>query len=69
MATTDIKNTEQQLRDVSELALSLAKKYGASAAEVSLNKGSGLSVEIHKQNVDKLEYHRDQGLSLSVYMG
>jgi len=63
------KQTEQELREISEIVLKLAKKQGASSAELSLNRGAGLSVEIHKENVDKLEYHRDQGLSLTVYMG
>ena len=49
--------------------LKLSKKYGASDAELSLNHGEGLSVEIHMDAVDKLEYNRDQGLSLTVYMG
>ena len=65
----DRKQTEQELREISETVLKLTKKYGASDAELSLNRGAGLSVEIHKENVDKLEYHRDQGLSLTVYMG
>lgn len=57
------------LQETSETVLKLAKKYGASDAELSLNRGAGLSVEIHNSNVDKLEYHRDQGLNLTVYMG
>ncbi|MGK0271219.1 MAG: PmbA protein [Cocleimonas sp.] len=64
-----MKQDEQALREISENVLKLAKKYGASDAELSLNRGAGLSVEIHMDNVDKLEYHRDQGLSLTVYMG
>ncbi len=67
--STSIKDTEQSLRETSETVLKLAKKYGSSDAELSLNRGAGLSVEIHMDNVDKLEYHRDQGLSLTVYMG
>jgi len=65
----DIKKTEQELRELSDHVLALTKKYGASDAELSLNRGAGLSVEIHMGTVDKLEYNRDQGLSLSVYMG
>lgn len=57
------------LQETSETVLKLAKKYGASDAELSLNRGAGLSVEIHNSIVDKLEYHRDQGLNLTVYMG
>jgi len=64
-----MQQSESELRQVAENVLSLAKKYGASDAELTLNRGAGLSVEIHQSNVDKLEYHRDQGLNLSVYMG
>ncbi len=67
--THSLLQEEQALRETSENVLKLAKKYGASDAELSLNRGAGLSVEIHMDNVDKLEYHRDQGLSLTVYMG
>ena len=66
---SNIKITEVELREISSNVLKLSKKYGASDAELSLNRGTGLSVEIHMDNVDKLEYHRDQGLNLSVYMG
>jgi len=73
MISENQKNTllqeQQLLSETSENVLKLAKKYGASDAELSLNRGAGLSVEIHMDNVDKLEYHRDQGLSLTVYMG
>ena len=61
--------TEAALREISETALKLSQKYGATSAELSLNRGTGLSVDIHKEKVDKLEYHRDQGLSLTVYIG
>lgn len=66
---TTNKENEAALRETSATVLKLAKKYGASDAELSLNRGAGLSVEIHMDNVDKLEYHRDQGLNLTVYMG
>ncbi len=69
MNANEINKAEQDLREASELALNLSKKYGASSAELSMSKGSGLSVDIHKEKVDKLEYHRDQGLSLTVYIG
>lgn len=69
MNHSELKIAEQKLRGISEEVLKLSKKYGASSAELNLNQGTGLSVEIHKENVDKLEYHRDQGLSLTVYIG
>ena len=69
MNASEVKIAAQEMREVSELVLKLAKKYGASDAELSLNRGAGLSVEVHKNQVDKLEYNRDQGLNLTVYMG
>ncbi len=69
MNVSEIKSADQEMREISELVLKLTKKYGASDAELSLNRGAGLSVEIHKSQVDKLEYNRDQGLSLTVYIG
>jgi PmbA protein len=50
-------------------ALRQAEQLGASQAEVSASAGSGLSVTVRKQDVETLEYHRDQGLSISVYLG
>lgn len=66
----DTKNkTEQLLEKIATQTLEAAKKHGATDAELSMSRGTGLSVEIHMDNVDKLEYHRDQGLNLTVYMG
>jgi len=69
MSDINIQATEAELRTLSETVLKLAKQQGASDAELSLNRGAGLSVEVHMRSVDKLEYHRDQGLSLTVYFG
>ena len=69
MSDINIKATEAELRSISETVLKLATQQGASDAELSLNRGAGLSVEVHMRSVDKLEYHRDQGLSLTVYFG
>jgi len=65
----ELIKTELELRELSEKVLKLAKKYGASDAELSINRGTGLNVETRGDIVDKLEYNRDQGLGLSIYMG
>lgn len=56
-----------ELKQLSEYVLTQAKKQGATSAEVNIDKGTGLSVEARMGNVDKLEYHRDQGVSITVY--
>jgi PmbA protein len=65
----ELIKAEQELRELSDRVLKLAKKYGATDAELSINRGIGLSVETRGDVVDKLEYNRDQGLGLSIYIG
>ena len=52
-----------------EQALAGAKAAGATAAEVSASFRAGLSVTARLRDVETLEYHRDQGLSVTVYFG
>lgn len=65
-------DSEQELlhlRARAEAVLAEAARLGASAAEVSLSLGQGLSVTVRLGEVETLEFHRDQGLSVSVYNG
>ncbi|NUQ50339.1 MAG: metalloprotease PmbA [Phycisphaerae bacterium] len=50
-------------------ALALARRLGASQAEASASFSSGLSVTVRMRSVETLEYHRDQGLAVTVYFG
>lgn len=65
------KQTQQQanLQDLAQYVLEQARQRGATAAEVSTHGGEGLSVEVRMGEVDTLEYHRDQGMGLTVYFG
>lgn len=49
--------------------LNLATQLGASDAEAATSTSSGLSVTVRMREVETLEYHRDQGLALTVYFG
>jgi PmbA protein len=68
-------NREQQEPGVDDLkervasALSMARKLGASHAEASASFGTGLTVAVRMRSVDTLEYHRDQGLGVTVFFG
>jgi PmbA protein len=64
-----IKQTENELKTLAESLLNKAKQKGASAVELSIQKGEGLSAEVRMGDVETLEYHRDQSLSLTVYFG
>ncbi len=59
----------QQLRTSVELTLTHARKLGASQAEAVASKASGLSVTARMRDVETLEYHLDQGVGVTVYLG
>jgi len=50
-------------------ALDIAQRLGASQAEASASFGTGLSVTVRMRAVETLEFHRDQGLGVTVYFG
>jgi PmbA protein len=58
-----------EFQAMAERVLEAAKAKGATAAELDIDKGTGLSVEVRMGQVDKLQYHRDQGINLTVYFG
>lgn len=61
----EIERYENILQDL----LVEAKKQGATDAEAGLNIESGLSVTARLGEVETIEYHRDQGLGVTVYIG
>jgi len=64
-----LDSQKQRLLDLSNQALDEAKKQGATDAAVGISTGDGLSVDVRMSEIDKLEYHRDQGLGMTVYFG
>ncbi len=48
-------------------ALAQARTLGASQAEASASFGTGLAVTVRMRSVETLEYHRDQGLGVTVF--
>jgi PmbA protein len=58
-----------EFQAMAEHVLAAAKAEGATAAELDIDKSMGLSVEVRMGQVDKLQYHRDQGINLTVYFG
>ena len=61
------ENREELVRIIDSV-LSQAKAMGASAAEADIGTGSGLSANVRKGEIDKLEYERDKGLGVTVYI-
>jgi PmbA protein len=59
----------EKLKERAASILAHARELGASDAEVSASVSSGLSVSVRMREVETLEYHRDQGVALTVYFG
>ena len=57
------------LEDAASQALEHARGLGADCAEVSANAHQGLDVNVRKGEVETLEFSRDHGLDISVYIG
>ncbi len=57
------------LREFAQAALAYAKKQGASDCEVDVSEGFGQSVTVRCGAVETIEYNRDKGISVTVYLG
>jgi PmbA protein len=61
--------TQEQLREIARDTLRYAREGGATAADVDVSEGWGHSVSVRCGEIETLEYNRDKGLSVSVYVG
>jgi PmbA protein len=59
----------EQLRERVADALAYAAGRGADAAEAEASEGYGMSVTVRQQAIETIEYNRDKGLSVTVYVG
>jgi PmbA protein len=68
-STSGFSFTPSQLREIAADILKYARKKGASACEVDVSEGFGQSVSVRKGAVDTIEYNRDKGIGVTVYLG
>lgn len=61
--------TDSQLRDLAGRTLGLARAAGASAAEVEVSEGFGQSVNVRRGEVETIEFNKDKGIGVTVYLG
>jgi PmbA protein len=57
------------LRNIAQDMLDYAKQRGASAASVDVSEGFGQGVTVRQGAVETIEYNRDKGLAITVYIG
>ena len=67
--SVEIESEINRLKSVVQDVLNEARLQGASAAEAAFSVDNGLSVSARLGEVETLEFHCDQGLGVTVYMG
>ena len=69
---TPVKNTPTSPDSLRELAadiIAYARKQGASASVAEVSAGLGQTVSVRQGEIETIEYNRDKGLGVSVYLG
>ena len=69
MSSSGFSNTQDALREIASDILRHAKAKGATACETDVSEGFGASVSVRKNEVDTIEYNRDKGVGVTVYLG
>ncbi len=59
----------EQLRSIATEVLERAKAAGATAAETEVSQAVGQSVGVRLGQVETIEYNRDKGVGITVYLG
>ena len=57
------------LQQIARDILHYAKQAGATACETNVSDGFGQTVTVRQDAVETIEYNRDKGLSVTVYIG
>jgi PmbA protein len=58
-----------QLREIASDVLRHARDHGATACETEVSEGFGQTASVRKGEVDTIEYNRDKGVGVTVYLG
>ena len=69
MAPTRFSHGPDALKTLASDALAYAMKKGASACETESSDGYGQTVTVRKGEVETIEYNRDKGIGVTVYIG
>lgn len=69
MANTGFSYSLDEIKQLSEDVLKLAKNQGATAAEAEVSLSMGQNVSVRLNEVENIEYNRDKGMSVTVFFG
>jgi PmbA protein len=69
MASNPFSYTDDTLKQLVSDALTHAKTRGATAADAEVSEGFGQTVTARQGEVETIEYNRDKGIGVTVYIG
>ncbi len=69
MAGSEFTHPLSTLKQIARDVLDHAQARGASAAEVEASEGFGQNVTVRRGEVETIEYNRDKGVGVTVYVG
>ena len=69
MADEGFSSSDDTLRQIVRDILSYATGRGATAAEAEASEGFGQTVTVRQAEVETIEYNRDKGIGVTVYLG
>ena len=69
MASSEFTHSADILRQIARDVLDYARERGATAVETEASEGFGQSVTVRRGEVETIEYNRDKGVGVSVYIG
>jgi PmbA protein len=69
MASHPFSYTDDRLKQLVTDALQYARERGATAADAEVSEGFGQTVTARQGEVETIEYNRDKGLGVTVYLG
>ena len=69
MSSQGLSYTQDSLRGMAQDILDHAAARGAGACETDVSEGFGQSVTVRRGEVETIEYNRDKGVGVTVYLG
>ncbi len=69
MSALEFSYSPESLRQFAADVLRHARELGATACETDVSEAFGQSVTVRKNEVETIEYNRDKGIGVSVYVG
>lgn len=69
MSAPEFSHTHDKLSQLAADVLRYAREQGATACETDVSEAFGQSVTVRKAHVETIEYNRDKGIGVTVYLG